>query len=575
MHEIPVQAAVRQRFEAALRAGGFGTWRWDVATGLIEWDASTTELFGFAPGEFDGTFEAYATRIHPQDLPVIQATIEQALRTRAPVYTVEHRIVRPDGELRWFSSTGQLLLDDDGNPSELIGVVADVTGRRTAETERASAVRAEGEARTAMREAQRRLATLLDAPLELTAMLQQVAELAVEQIADWCTVDVVGRGRVHHAAVAHSDPAMVALARELQRRYPTDLDDPVIEHLLSSREPMHVPELTSEMLAQTARDAEHLELLLSLDIGSYVAVPLVAGEVSVGTMLLASGPQRPLTTSDVELAVELGRRAGAAVQKARLHEDLSSIAQTLQESLLPPQLPLIPDVHMSAHYRSGTEGMAIGGDFYDVFRTTADRWWVVLGDVCGKGASAAALAAAVRYSVRAIAPDTDDPEVLVRRLNDVLLGGDWGEQFTTLVCVTFLAPPSRQDGVSDEAPLELSVVHGGHPFALLRARDGEVSTVNGTGTLVGSVPDLELDVVTVTLRGGDTLLLYTDGATEARDVSGAELGTQTLTALLAGCPPEDGSGTMASRLAGLLAARASGGFRDDLALLTLTRALPR
>lgn len=548
---------MRRRFEVALRAGGIGTWRWDIAADVIDWDASMEELYGFEQGTFDGTYASYATRLHPEDRPRMEAALAEAMRVRAPVHTVEHRVVLPGGAVRWFSSTAQLALDERGEPAELIGFAVDVTERKAAELGNAAARESEDRARAAVQEAQRRMqmlaraSSLLDAPLDLDATLQRVAQLAVEEIADWCVVDLIQDRGVHHAAVAHRDPDMVAVAREIQGRYPSDPKSPVLVELLRTLQPVHVPQLDEDMLRASARDGEHLRLLSSLHLSSYVAVPLVAGGKAVGTMLLASSHGRVLDHRDVELAAELGRRAGSAVDKTRLYEDLQRTARTLQASLLPPALPTIGGVGLSAHYRSGTDGIDIGGDYYDVFRTSVDRWWVVLGDVCGKGPNAAALAAAVRYTLRALAPDTDDPAVLLRRLNDVLLTGDWGERFTTLVLATFVAGPGPRRRRSEvAAPLSMSLVSGGHPPALMRRTDGTVHVVPCAGTLVGVLPELALEVVTVDLFPGDTMLLYTDGAIEARDAGGEELGDGALADVLAatgGGPP---GSPVAERLAG-------------------------
>jgi sigma-B regulation protein RsbU (phosphoserine phosphatase) len=220
---------------------------------------------------------------------------------------------------------------------------------------------------------------------------------------------------------------------------------------------------------------------------------------------------------------------------------------------------------MSAHYRSGTAGVDIGGDYYDLFRTGADRWWVVLGDVCGKGPEAAALAGAVRYSLRAIATETDDPTTVLRRLNEVLLAEDWSPRFTTMALATFRASAeTERDG-----ELTLSVVSGGHPPAFVRRADGSVEVVTCQGTLLGLLPELHLETVEVTLGKGDTVLFSTDGATEARLATGEEVGQSRLADLLAreGADVVD----LASRLAHDLVARAGDGLRDDLCLLTLSR----
>jgi PAS domain S-box-containing protein len=569
-HEV-TDSAVRQRFELALRAGRVGTWRWEIRTGLVDWDSSMCELFGFAAGEFDGTYESYAARLHPQDRAEVEAAIRRTLDERLPGNEMEHRVLLPDGTVRWFTSSSRLLVDERGEPDELMGVVVDISERRQAELERSAAMRAEDLARDAVRAAQRRMemmarvSVLVDTPLDLDATLQQIADLAVTEMADWCVVDVREDGLVHPAAVAHRDPAMVAVVKQIQERYPSDPDNPQVLELLRTLEPLFLREIPPELILQSARDPEHARLLESLHLTSYLAVPLMAFGRGVGVMALASSNGRHLDEEDVALAREFGIRAGSAVVKARMHAQLQTTARVLQSSLVPRRVPEIPGVAMSAHYRSGTAGVDIGGDYYDLFRTGADRWWVVLGDVCGKGPEAAALAGAVRYSLRAIATETDDPTTVLRRLNEVLHAEDWSPRFTTMALATFRASAeTERDG-----ELTLSVVSGGHPPAFVRRADGSVEVVTCQGTLLGLLPELHLETVEVTLGKGDTVLFYTDGATEARLATGEEVGQSRLADLLAreGADVVD----LASRLAHDLVARAGDGLRDDLCLLTLSR----
>jgi PAS domain S-box-containing protein len=567
---------VRERFEMALRAGHVGTWRWDVATGFVDWDASMCELFGFEPGDFDGTYAAFAGRLHPEDRATVEAWIQRMIDERIPRDDIEHRIVLPDGGVRWFTASSKLLVDELGEPAGLVGVVVDITDRRQAELERTAALAAVDLARNAVRTAQRRMemlarvSTLVDTPLDIDLTLQQIADLAITEIADWCVVDVEGEGSLQHAAVAHRDPAMVAVAKLIQERYPSDPRNPRVIELLTTLEPQFVPEIPPGMLEEAARDDEHLQLVRSLELTSYLAVPLVSSGAAEGIMLLASSNGRKLDEEDVALAVALGRRAGSAVAKARLHTKLQATARALQKSLVPPTLPHIPGVRLSAHYRSGTVGVDIGGDYYDVFRTAPERWWVVLGDVCGKGPDAAALAGVVRYSLRAIATETTDPAAVLTRLNDVLLAEDWSPRFTTLVLATFEQPQQIGDTASDdETPVALRLVSGGHPPAIVRRADGTVAVLDTPGTLIGLLATLELTTVDVELHRGDTLLLYTDGATEARLATGEEIGQSRLTRLLAdeGADPTE----LASRIAQDLVQRTGVGLRDDLALLTLSR----
>jgi PAS domain S-box-containing protein len=573
-HQVTDQA-VRERFELALRAGRVGTWRWDVASGFVDWDASMCELFGFAPGSFDGSYESYVSRLHPQDRAHVEAAIRRTIDERLPGNELEHRVLLPDGEVRWFASSSRLLLDDEGEPAELIGVAVDITERRQADLERAAARDAEGLARDAVRSAQRRIemmarvSVLVDTPLDLDATLQQIADLAITEMADWCVVDVRGDGVIHHAAVAHRDPTMVAIVKRMQERYPSDPDNPQVTELMRTLKPQFVPEIPPDLVTASARDAEHLQLLRSLDLTSYLAVPLIAFGEGNGLMVLASSNGRQLNEEDVMLATEFGVRAGSAVAKARMHSKLQATARVLQRSLVPAALPQIPGLTLSAHYRSGTSGVDIGGDYYDVFPTAGGRWWAVLGDVCGKGPEAAALAGAVRYSLRAITMDITDPATALTRLNEVLMAEDWSPRFTTLVLATFIEPPQDgSTGLDDEPPVALRLVSGGHPPAIVRRADGRVEVVEAPGTLVGLLPELELTTVDVELGRGDTILLYTDGATEARLETGEEMGQSWVTRLLAdeGTDPVD----LASRIAHDLVERAGAGLRDDLALLAIS-----
>ncbi|MGN6635156.1 MAG: PP2C family protein-serine/threonine phosphatase [Oryzihumus sp.] len=393
---------------------------------------------------------------------------------------------------------------------------------------------------------------LLETPLDLAATAWQTAELVVAELADWCLVEVTGSDQQRLCVLAHHDPALLPTAELLREP----------EHLTTLLELMALlPAMTPVDLAATGHDLPPAWG----DAGCALRVPLTAAGRPVGSMILLMGADRRSDTVDVQLAVELGHRAGAAVEKARLCADLQETTRVLQASLLPPALPRVPGLTVSAQFRSGTAGSDIGGDYYDVFRTSPDRWWVVLGDVCGKGAAAAALSAAVRHSLHAIAPDTDDPAVVLRRLNDLLLGEDWDGRFTTLLLLTF------EDGCRREGPLEVSMASGGHPAPMMRTADGTVCSIPCPGTLVGAVRELSVATVRLNLAQGDTLVLYTDGVTEARDPSGVELGERTLARLLA--EHRDDDADLARTLAHDVLRLADGELRDDLALLTLTRSM--
>lgn len=565
--------AASARLALALRTGLVGTWHWDLVTGEIERDSSMDNLLGIEYRSARPSFEEYLERVHPDDQADLGRALHEAIAARQPTLTTEHRIVRPTGEVRWLQAKAHVSFSPDGAPIEVIGVVVDITDRRKSERDRDAALAAQQEAVRRAGAVERRIALLgraadlLDAPLDLDGALEQVAYLAIGVLADWCTVDLLTDGRIYGAAVAHRDPAKVARAREVKDLYPQDVDEPTFRHIISSLDPLFVEEFDDRLIDETVPDPEYRRILREFHLSSFLVVPLVAGGKGIGIITLAGCHGRHIDPGDVGLALELGRRAGSAVEKVRLYAELHETAQVLQRSLLPASLPDIPGIALSAHYRSGTDGLEIGGDFYDVFRTGRDRWWVALGDVCGKGPAAASLTAAVRYTVRAVAPDSEDPAAVLQRLNTVLLDQAADGQFTSLVLATFTSSAGR---ASERSPtsLVMSVASAGHPAPLLFSPDREVVALTCSGTVVGLFPDIEIKAASVTLRPGETLLFYTDGATEARTRDGSQVGEAGLAELVAahhGGPAADRAERIGQALVGLT----DGVLRDDLALLTL------
>ena len=132
------------------------------------------------------------------------------------------------------------------------------------------------------------------------------------------------------------------------------------------------------------------------------------------------------------LLEDLGRRAALALDNARLYAERSAIAQTLQRALLPPHLPLIPGAQVAARYLAAGSGNEVGGDFYDCFSTGGDDWALVIGDVCGKGAEAAAITAIARYTLRASVLHSRRPRRVLEELNEALLRQGLDYRFCTV-----------------------------------------------------------------------------------------------------------------------------------------------
>jgi serine phosphatase RsbU (regulator of sigma subunit) len=422
----------------------------------------------------------------------------------------------------------------------------------------------------AEREARRRsdfLATaghLLNGSLDPERALQDLADLAVPGLADWCTVHLRDDdGLLRGAALAHADPAKARWASELSHRYPPDEAGAIgLGGVLRSGRPELVEEITDEMLVAAAVDDEHLALLREVGLTSYLSVPLVARGEAFGALSLLTGVEsgRRLDAGDLALAEDLAVRAATAIDNARLYRAQREIADTLQRALLPPGLPDIPGVSVAAVYVPMGDGIQAGGDFYDLFECGERRWLMVVGDVCGKGPEAAALTSLARYTLRALASLDPDPAALLTRLNAEILTQRPGDARFLTACVCLVE--ERPGG------LAVTIACAGHPPPLILKGDGVVEWSSARGTLLGVHLGIRLEAQAVVLEAGDRLVLYTDGLTEARDGDGHFLGEAGLAGAaraLVDVPTDELAHTLTRRVTEWT----EGTLRDDLAVLVI------
>ncbi|MEU6676377.1 SpoIIE family protein phosphatase [Streptomyces sp. NPDC046925] len=254
-------------------------------------------------------------------------------------------------------------------------------------------------------------------------------------------------------------------------------------------------------------------------------------------------------------AAEEARRQAEA-DRARLQEALA----VLQQSLLPSALPEVPGLEAGSYYHTASPDL-LGGDFYDLFPLDAKRWAFFLGDVCGKGPQAAAVTSLTRYTLRAAALHDPDPVTVLSTLNRVLNERSSGD---TRYCTAVFGVLERGD---DQVGVQLA--SGGHPSALIQRADGSAEYLpTPGGMLIGVLPRAQFTAARTELRPGDTLLLYTDGLTEARTGPQRELyGEEALRAFTTALPAA-GPQALITALTGLLAGFGEG-LDDDTALLAL------
>ncbi|MEU7878549.1 PP2C family protein-serine/threonine phosphatase [Microbispora bryophytorum] len=263
-----------------------------------------------------------------------------------------------------------------------------------------------------------------------------------------------------------------------------------------------------------------------------------------------------------ELEVRLATHRTVEIER-ELRAGAERLARTLQRTLLPPALPRVPGLRAAAAYHP-VSADEVGGDFYDLFPLDGDRWGFFLGDVCGKGADAAALTSLVRYTLRAAAVYDADPHAVLANLDAVLqqehAGGEAPVPYCTAV-FGVLEPDDDGFGVT--------LATGGHPPALAVRANGVVEPIHPAGgQLIGILRDPHFAQVSARLNAGDALLLYTDGLTEARTPTGSMLDEDGLTAYLAAARPTSADALLTT-VHDLITALGKG-VSDDTAILALS-----
>ncbi len=492
-------------------------------------------------------------------LDMIMPSVESPLRSciLMPVRSrqgdvVGAMIVAHTDEGRFSEVEEQLLRD----MAAQAGIVLDIARLfRAAEAEIAARRRAE--------EVQRFFAetsTVLSSSLDYPRSFERVARLCVPFLADLCLIDVAEDQRVHRVAAVHADPDMEAWVEELEQKY---APAPYGAHPAASVLRGGVSEVAEHMpdafLRATTRDERHLRIVRELDFTSYMCVPLQArGRVLGALTLVSSGSGRRFGAADLELAEEFARRAGLALDNARLYSERDHVARALQSSLLPPSLPEIPGARVTARYQAAGEGNEVGGDFYHVFQVEERAWWFVIGDVSGKGPEAAAIAGLARHTLRALAFTERSPSRLLASLHETLVIGEGRGEFCTVACA-LLQPLGR--GAA------LSIACGGHPPPVIRRVDGEVEISTCSGPLLGMPVELAFVEQRVELDPGDIVVMYTDGVTEAHHKNQPLFGEHRLIEVIGRSAPDVDE--VADGILNAVSAYGPPEPRDDLAVVVV------
>src|SRR4051812_39894176 len=414
----------------------------------------------------------------------------------------------------------------------LTAQIALSVSRLQADAERAAAEQA-------MADANRRLQLLADAgqvlsgTLDITRQIEQLADLVVPALGEWCWLVVNDeQGRLHEMACAHRDPARQPEVEEYVRSMVDVMTDDAGARIVTrTGRPLVLPVIGRERIDRALGDAAAREALVRLGVRSGVVVPLVARGQTLGALGLFTGDERgPHTQAEIDTAVEIGRRAGLALHHARLFGQQRALADALQRSML-TEPPETDGCEIVVRYVPAAAGAEVGGDWYDAFPQRGGNTVLAIGDVVGHDTRAAAAMGQVRGLLRGISYSSGGtPAEVLTELDRAVLGLNLDTMATALVARL------EAGGAAAGGPVRLRWASAGHPPLVLITPDGDVSVLDASAPdlLLGVFPDSPREDRVVDLDSGSTVLLYTDGLVERRNRDIDE-GTEALVAALRDC----------------------------------------
>ncbi|MGZ4490106.1 MAG: SpoIIE family protein phosphatase [Nocardioidaceae bacterium] len=477
------QEGVLEANDAFLEMVGYT--RDDVSSGRLDWRAITS------PGN--------RTR---DDL-----ALDELLRTGA-CRPFEKTYVHASGRLV-PALIGSAVVDRD--PLRWVTFVADLSERQRAERERAQLVASAHAARVEAQHADEQLGFLLSAGALAAAthdrdeLLQLATRLVVPALADFAVVLLPGEsGGLEASAVAHRDPSGAAvLARLRQDTFARD-NEGALSDVFRSGTSQLLRDIRSLMARRTGRYPSLAGMAEELELDSVVAAALSVGAHRQGVLLLGRSVGRdPFSDVDLTVAEELGRRLATGLVNADDFTRERDVAEVLQRSLLPDALPDVPGVDLAVRYLPATEGVDVGGDWYDVFELGSGLRGLAVGDVVGHNLASASVMGQLRNGLRAYAVDDPDPADVLRRTNTAMT-----RLFPDMLATVFFAVLDVDSG-------ELTYANAGHPPPVLTDPGGRPRFLSeGAGLLLGFVDDIRYEARHHALAPDETLLIYSDGLIE-------------------------------------------------------------
>jgi PAS domain S-box-containing protein len=515
---MPEDQALRrseERYRALVQGGAQVIWVAAADGAMVEDAADWRMITGQGEAEFFSG--GWLEPVHPEDRDRVERDWRECLRS-GRIFEDRFRVRTRGGGYRHYD-VHAVPVERDGRIAEWVGACTDVTSQREAEEMRG------------------RLTEQLSAAALRTARLQQATSMLAEALTVEQVVEViteVGRTAIGalRSAVALLEPETLQLrvvnAEGLAVTGPDaagqrlTMDTPsVMTRAIATRRPVLISD--PDDLRRQFEGAAGVT-----DVGdekSWVGLPLLAAGQPLGALRFSFGTVRRITEEERVFLEALAGQCSLAVERAEMYEREHATAMTLQRSLLPDQLPTVPGLALAARYLPVTRNMEIGGDWYDVFRLPEGRMAVTVGDVMGKGLTAAAGMGRVRNALRALALTDSRPIAVLTGLDRLFTATEQAEQVTT---VSYLViDPATGEGLAGNA---------GHLPTLLIAPDGKVILDPAeAGTPLGWPSPRKQHAFR--MPSGSTAVFYSDGLVENR-MRGLDAGLEDLLRVASGAPSE-------------------------------------
>lgn len=496
----------------------------DLSGHILYSNKAIERIYGYSPEEYYGKHvnEMNVDRDFASKfiIPSIQETGS---------WSGELMVKHKNGSIFPIYLNASMVRDRRGRPIAMIGVIRDIT---------------ELKRRRELSDALNEINAAINSTLDFDEIMQRVIVEATKAVHAMSACIALREGDKWVIKYVYGMP---------KERVGTELTDDKVKisvEAVETKMPVVVNDATKD-------DRVDPEIMAKFGFRAIMVVPLYVKDEVIGTMaFFRSSSDIPFTEAEVDFAGKLAVSVSLSLQNASLYETEHRVSQTLQEAILTmPQE--VPGIEFGYLYRSATGAVKVGGDFYDLFELEHDRVGIVIGDVSGKGLEAATLTSLVKNTIKAYAYQDEDPALVITKTNNVVKDASAPAVFVTVFF-----------GILDTVTGHLAYCSAGHPPAIVKRVSGSTYLLATTSPAIGAFAGVKYTNSDTTLEKGDMLVLYTDGAIEAR--RGADFfGEERLIELVKGLKPMSTRGLPQLIFNGIIG-YTGGKLSDDLALMVVT-----